>query len=85
MLVAGTERDDVVRATFHQHPFPGNLFYRLAASHVFADGVYFRTRSHRSLKAGRKRKTPGGGTPGLSLSICGLVAGVGFEPTTFGL
>ena len=42
VLPPGPERDDVVRATFHQHPFPGNLFFRLAARHVRATGVFFR-------------------------------------------
>lgn len=42
VLAPGPERDAVVRATFHQHPFPGSLFYRLAAGHVFAHGIFFR-------------------------------------------
>jgi deazaflavin-dependent oxidoreductase (nitroreductase family) len=42
LLEPGDERDAVVRATFRQHPFPGNAFYRLAARHVFANGVFFR-------------------------------------------
>lgn len=42
VLAPGPERDVVVRATFRQHPFPGNVFYRLAAGHVFASGVFFR-------------------------------------------
>jgi hypothetical protein len=40
-LGPGAERDAVVLAT-SQHPFPGNLLYRLARSHVRAVGVYFR-------------------------------------------
>jgi hypothetical protein len=42
VLAPGRERDEVVRATFHQHPFPASLFYRLGAGHVAAVGVYFR-------------------------------------------
>lgn len=45
VLDAGSERDTVVRATFRQHPFPGNALYRLAAGHVFATGVFFRLES----------------------------------------
>jgi hypothetical protein len=37
----GQERDAAIRAT-DQHPFPGNLIYRLARRHVLAVGVYFR-------------------------------------------
>jgi hypothetical protein len=35
------ERDAVILAT-SQHPFPGNLLYRLARRHIRAVGVYFR-------------------------------------------
>jgi deazaflavin-dependent oxidoreductase (nitroreductase family) len=42
VLGPGPERDAVVRATFRQHPFPGNLFYRLAGRHVSDWGVFFR-------------------------------------------
>ena len=42
VLGPGPERDAIVRATFRQHPFPGNVFYRLAAGHVYASGVFFR-------------------------------------------
>jgi hypothetical protein len=45
VLAPGPERDAVVLATFRQHPFPGNLLYRLAASHVSASGVFFRLES----------------------------------------
>jgi hypothetical protein len=40
-LHRGAERDAVIGAT-SQHPFPGNLLYRLAREHVRAVGVYFR-------------------------------------------
>lgn len=40
-LPAGIERGAAIRAT-GQHPFPGNLIYRLARRHVGAVGVYFR-------------------------------------------
>jgi hypothetical protein len=42
VLAAGSERDAVVRASFRQHPFPGNALYRLAGRHVAATGVFFR-------------------------------------------
>lgn len=42
VLEPGPERDTVVRATFRQHPFPGNAIYRLAGRHVSATGVFFR-------------------------------------------
>jgi hypothetical protein len=37
----GSERDRAILAT-DQHPFPGNLVYRLARRHVRVAGVYFR-------------------------------------------
>lgn len=40
-LAAGMERGDAIRAT-GQHPFPGNLIYRLGRGHVRAVGVFFR-------------------------------------------
>jgi hypothetical protein len=42
VLEPGPERDAVVRASFRQHPFPGNALYRLAGRHVAATGVFFR-------------------------------------------
>jgi hypothetical protein len=42
VLGPGHERDEVVRATFRQHPFPGGLFYRISGRHVFSTGVFFR-------------------------------------------
>jgi hypothetical protein len=45
VLSRGAERDAVVRATFRQHPFPGNALYRLAGRHVFENGVFFRLES----------------------------------------
>ena len=42
LIGPGWERDAVVRATFRQHPFPGNAMYRLAGRHVAATGVFFR-------------------------------------------
>jgi hypothetical protein len=35
------EYEAVIRAT-DQHPFPGNLIYRLARRHVRAAGIYYR-------------------------------------------
>jgi hypothetical protein len=40
-LPAGMERGDAIRAT-GQHPFPGNLVYRLGRGHVRSVGVFFR-------------------------------------------
>jgi hypothetical protein len=40
-LPGGAERDRAILAT-SQHPFPGNLVYRLARAHIRAAGVYFR-------------------------------------------
>lgn len=42
LLGPGVERDAAVRASFRQHPFPGNALYRLAGRHVAACGVFFR-------------------------------------------
>jgi len=42
LLGPGPERDAAVRASFRQHPFPGNAMYRLAGRHVAATGVFFR-------------------------------------------
>ena len=42
LLGPGPERHDAVRASFRQHPFPGNAMYRLAGRHVAATGVFFR-------------------------------------------
>lgn len=41
-LLAGPERDAVIRATPVQQPFPANLLYRLSLRHVAAVGVYHR-------------------------------------------
>jgi hypothetical protein len=41
-LSPGPERSAAVRATFVQHPFPGNLVYRLAGGHVAAVGAFYR-------------------------------------------
>jgi hypothetical protein len=40
-LSAGDDRERAIRAT-NQHPFPGNLVYRLGRRHVRAEGIYFR-------------------------------------------
>jgi hypothetical protein len=40
-LEPGEEREAAIRAT-GQHPFPGNLMYRLGRRHVRAVGVFFR-------------------------------------------
>ncbi len=41
-LPPGPERERVIRATFRQHPFPGNVLYWLARHHVSRVGVFFR-------------------------------------------
>jgi hypothetical protein len=43
LLEPGEEREAAIRAT-GQHPFPGNLVYRLARGHVRAVGVFYRLR-----------------------------------------
>ena len=40
-VTAPDDREAAIRATA-QHPFPGNVIYRLARAHVRATGVYFR-------------------------------------------
>jgi hypothetical protein len=40
-LDPGRERDAAIRATT-QHPFPGNLIYRLARRHIRSQGVFYR-------------------------------------------
>ena len=41
-LSSGRERDRVIRATFAQHAFPGNLVYYLARRHIADIGAFFR-------------------------------------------
>jgi hypothetical protein len=41
-LPVGPEREAVIRATFRQHPFPGNVLYWLARRHVLEVGTYYR-------------------------------------------
>jgi hypothetical protein len=41
LLPVGPERSAVISAT-NQHPFPGNLVYRLARRHILAVGRYYR-------------------------------------------
>ena len=40
LLPPGDLRDRAILAT-GQHPFPGNLIYRLARAHIRAEGVFF--------------------------------------------
>jgi hypothetical protein len=49
LLGPGPERDAVVAASFRQHPFPGDVMYRLAAGHVSATGLFFRLEPGRSV------------------------------------
>jgi hypothetical protein len=41
-LDEGPEREAVIRATWTQQPFPGNVIYAAARRHVGCVGVYFR-------------------------------------------
>lgn len=41
-LGPGPERDAALEATWHQHPFPGNVAYWLARRHILAVGTYYR-------------------------------------------
>ena len=41
LVPVGDERESAIRAT-GQHPFPGNLVYRLGRGHVRKEGVFFR-------------------------------------------
>jgi hypothetical protein len=41
LLPRGPERDGAIQST-GQHPFPGNVTYRLGRRHIKAVGVYFR-------------------------------------------
>jgi hypothetical protein len=41
-LANGPERDEVIRSTSEQQPFPGNLLYGAARRHVLCEGRYFR-------------------------------------------
>lgn len=43
-LPVGDEREQAIRAT-GQHPFPGNLVYRLGRGHVRRVGVFFRLKA----------------------------------------
>jgi hypothetical protein len=42
LLPPGIERDRVIRATFVQHAFPGNVVYYLGRRHIAAVGAFFR-------------------------------------------
>lgn len=42
LLADGPEREAAIRATWTQHPFPGNVIYSLFRRHVRRHGVYFR-------------------------------------------
>ena len=41
LLPVGDEREAAIRATI-QHPFPGNVIYRLGRRHIREAGVFFR-------------------------------------------
>ncbi len=47
------EREQAIRAT-GQHPFPGNLVYRLGRRHVRSEGVYFRLDPYEAPPAGHR-------------------------------
>ena len=42
LLTDAVERERAIRATFRQHPFPGNVLYWLAREHVRAVGRLYR-------------------------------------------
>ncbi|HEY5630466.1 MAG TPA: hypothetical protein VIR16_13250 [Candidatus Limnocylindrales bacterium] len=42
LLEPGPERDAVIRATFHQHPFPGGPLYWLFRANVWQQGRFYR-------------------------------------------
>jgi hypothetical protein len=42
LLEPGPERSAVIRATFRQHPFPGNVLYWLFRRHIAAVGRFYR-------------------------------------------
>lgn len=44
-LAPGAERDAVIRATFRQHPFPGNVCYWLSREHIRRVGRFYRLES----------------------------------------
>lgn len=52
LLADGPERERAIRATFRQHPFPGNVIYRLARDHVRAVGRFYRLEPLREPVAG---------------------------------
>jgi hypothetical protein len=41
-VVSGTERQQVIQATWSQQPFPASVVYWLAREHIRAVGVYVR-------------------------------------------
>jgi len=59
ILDPGSERDRVVRATFRQHPFPGDAIYRLAGRHVSDTGVFFRLEPAPASDSGGPRRGAG--------------------------
>jgi hypothetical protein len=42
LLDAGPERDAVIRATFRQHPFPGNVLYWMSRGNLRRVGRFYR-------------------------------------------
>jgi hypothetical protein len=54
LLAPGPERDAVIRATFHQHPFPGNVCYWLLRGNLRSAGRFYRL-------SVRPRQDPGAG------------------------
>jgi len=42
LVEPGPEREAVIRATFHQHPFPGNVAYWLLRANLRASGRFYR-------------------------------------------
>lgn len=76
LLPPGHERDAAIRAT-SQHPFPGNVIYRLARRHIQAVGVYFRLDP---LRPGAS--SPGDQPAGASSNVSNVKAGDTVQPTS---
>ena len=52
-LPPAEERERVIRATFRQHPFPGNVIYWLARDHIREVGVFYRLEPAQPAVTGR--------------------------------
>ncbi len=57
-LPPGPEREAAIRATWRQHPFPGNLMYYFARGHIRDVGTFFRLEPPLSLAAAAPLASP---------------------------